>query len=225
MAGPLTGFGQEPGKQLARRTQRGQAGETGHPSGDRGRLHRSDRAASDEHRLVVFEIVTPGTAEQGMRPLDDACVRGSHDERSHPLTRLGILLGTHHVGLLRPGAHVGGREGIRIGEHLAELGVVADLLDQVEAAGDRAPAGATLHRLDAQGNGPAWPAEPLERLLLREPDAQIGRDRVEPAGVHDAGTADGGLVVVGVDHGTHPLRLTGEVAVIGTGRCDSGHQG
>jgi hypothetical protein len=43
---------------------------------------------------------------------------------------------------------------------------------------------------------------------------------VEPAGVHDAGAGPDGRLVVRVDHRPHPLRLAGQVAVVGAGPGD-----
>ena len=65
----------------------------------------------------------------------------------------------------------------------------------------------------------------LGQLTHREIRAEVVRNRVESAGVHDPGTGFHGLFVVAQEHPVHELRLAGEVDVVRAGRGARGHQG
>ena len=69
-------------------------------------------------------------------------------------------------------------------------------------------------RLHAHLHLGAGLAEARHRLALQEVHAEVRRDRVEAAAVHDARAGFLRRLLVGVDHAADPLRLAGQVAVV-----------
>ena len=60
--------------------------------------------------------------------------------------------------------------------------------------------------------------------VLHEEHAEIGGDAIEAARMYDARAASLGLVLVRVDHSTHPEHFAGQIAVVRSGRRTRGHE-
>ena len=103
------------------------------------------------------------------------------------------------VALIRS-AHALRIEGIGVPKNLPELGVFANVLEDVQHACEGSAAEGSAHLPGGHLHlGRVSAMALLERLLDHE-GPEIRRDGVEPAAVHDARTSLSGLVVVRVDH-------------------------
>ena len=165
-----------------------------------------------------------GITAHGVGAVDDAGVDPRHHERRRPAAEGLVVHRTRHVRL--PGGERLGTDAqrIRVREFGAQRGVLADFFDDIEQARHGAARGAAPHLLDPQAHALERLTVALHGLPLQHLDAEIGRDRIETAAVHDARTARAGCGLMTQDHAPDPLHLAGEVAVVGAGRGAGGDQ-
>ena len=102
-----------------------------------------------------------------------------HHERCHPLARQFVALRNGHIWLVRAGTKMGWRKCVWVLEHLAQFGILRCLRHHIHQAGDRAAAGPTASPGQAHANAGTEFAESFDTLLLREPHAHIGWNRIE----------------------------------------------
>lgn len=202
-------------QQRAGRAQRRAQRERAHAGRHRHRLDAAAEARAGEHGFVVAELVAVDVIQQRVGPVHDTGVDRGHDERRGPRVQRRVALRTVDVGLARALARVRRAQRVGVLENLRGGLVAPGLLDDVEHAGERAAAQPALGRPDAQPDAFQRLAETLAGVLLQKPHAQVGRNRIEAAAVHDARAAGDSRVGVPVQHRAHPRHLAGQVAVVG----------
>ena len=177
---------------------------------------QAERPAAREHQLAVAELAAVGVIPQRVAAAHDARVDAAHHERRQPAAEAVVAERLHGVPL---GAEIGLRlavraEGVGIGQHAAARRVLLHRVDRRSRRVDRASARAAPHGLDHEGRLPELPMTARLRRLVQEQRADVGRDRVEAAGVDDPGAAGPRLGVGGVDRPAHEQHLAGEVGVV-----------
>ncbi len=177
------------------------------------------------HGFSILEAGPVGAAEEGVAAADDAGVDGGHDEGGGPAAEVVVVDGALLVGRGGGFGGAGGVEGVGVREEAAEGAVAADLLDDVEEAGDGAAADPPAGGAEDEANGAGLLLVGLAEVLDHHVDAEVRGDGVEAAAGDDADAGLPGLVVVLVDHAAHPLDLAGDVGVVGLGLDAGGDEG
>ena len=156
--------------------------------------------------------------------MHDLGVDAGHDEGREPRLSIFVVDRFADIRLAHAAARVFWAYSVGVLHEFAQLRIILYLGHDVDQTRHRAAAGTTAHCLYTTLYLRAVLAEFCMRLLLREPDAEIGRDRVETTIVHDACAGLDRLGLVGIDHASHPLRFTGEIAVVGALPCTGCNQ-
>lgn len=161
-------------------------------------------------------------AEQEVGAVHILRVDRRHDEWRGPGAGRAVIFG-HHAGWLRRAFKAGG-EGKAALEEADDLRVLGGGLHRFGKARNGAAGGAALHLADAALDARGGLAVGLDRLLLEEPDAEIERDRVKPAGKDDARAARLRRIIMRVDHLAHPRRFAAQVDIVGAGLRTGGDE-
>jgi hypothetical protein len=148
---------------------------------------------------------------------------GRHDERGQAAAqrRVHVRAAQHdQVGLWAEVWFVCGRraEGVRVRGQPSQASVLVDRVDLVEHRVDRAAADAAAHPGDDKSRVGEFASAVGLGLRVQGVDADVRRDRVEAARVHDARAGQAGQVVVVVCAGPGKEHLARKVDIIGTGR-------
>ena len=218
-AGTLARRGQQPAEQSPGWRERQPCPGGLQRGADRGGQQRGGRAGAESGDLPVAEPAAVGPVLQGIAAAHHAGVDPGHGERPGPHPQTAVIPGPVQVTLV---AEVGfgraiGAERVGIVGHPAalragpDLGLLAHHRRQRPAA-DTAPQcrhhqGGVLQVTGVIGAGGQVQAQ----------DPQIGRNRVEPAAVHDPRARGCGDVVAAVDAVPDEQHLTGQVRVVGAG--------
>jgi hypothetical protein len=187
------------------------------PEPNRGADHRSTECATEPrahaHRLRVAELAAIDEAQQRVAAAHDLPVDRGHDEWRRPSTDVGVAPHTHLIAAIEAWLLTARIQRVGIAHHLAHLGVLARLTDEVEPAGDRAAADSTARIPEEIANPLQLPAALLESAVQHE-HPNIRRDGVEPAAIHDASAGGPRDRIVTIDHAPHELWLAGDIAIV-----------
>ena len=121
------------------------------------------------------------------------------------------------------GGPVGG-QGVRIVHLPTKVGIGRRLGQHLDHRGDGAARHATDHLAHHERGVAELAGAVLQRPFVQRVHGEIRRDGIESAGMHDAGSGVGGLLVVQVDALADEHRLAGEVGVVGARRGACGDQ-
>jgi hypothetical protein len=152
---------------------------------------------------------------------DHARVDAAHDERRQPAAETVVAKRLHGVAL---GTEIGlggavRAERIGIEQQATARRVLLDRVDSRSQRVDRAAARPSAKALDHERGLLKVAMAACLRRLVQEQHPEIGRDRVEAAGVHDPGAAGPRRGVGCVDGPTHEKDLAGEVGVVRPSDC------
>ena len=175
------------------------------------------RAGAEPGDLPVAEPAAVGPVLQGVAAAHHAGVDPGHGERADPHPQITVVANPVQVTLV---AQIGfGRairaERIGVADHPAALGAGPHLVllphhRRQRPAADPAPQRRHHQRRVLQVTGVIGAGG-----LMQQQHPQIGRNRVEPAAMHDPRARGGGDVVAAVDAVPDEQHFTGQVRVVG----------
>jgi hypothetical protein len=143
----------------------------------------------------------------------------AHHERRGPAARLRVEARAARARLRRPRRGDVRRfrraERIRVDEDAPQRRIGGRLAHHVQQARDRAARDAAAQRTHAHGDARAGLPEAASRLALQVQHAEIGRNGVEAAAVHQPRTRSACRRLVTLDHAPDPLHLAGQVGIVG----------
>jgi hypothetical protein len=209
--------GQQPAEQFPGRPERQSCLRGLGPGAGRDGQHRRGRAGAEPSDLPVAEPAAVGPALHGVAAAHHAGVDPGHKPRAGPHPQLIVVPGPVQVALV---AQAGfgraiGAERIRVLHEPAALGAGPNLIQLPHHRGQRPAAEPAPHRRHHERRIQQVTGTVGAGGVMQQQHPQVGRNRVEPAAVHDPRTRTGGRVVAAVDAVPDEQHLTGQVRVIG----------
>jgi hypothetical protein len=187
LAGARTGGRQHAVEHRAGRRERESRREPPEAAGDGGRADRPERTRARGEHLAVAQPTPVGPALQGVGAAHDPGVDGRHDERRHPQAELVVVLdpcssrcGPRSGSAVRCGLRAYGSPRIRRSAGSARASSTIPFIEAIVP-----PLGPPRMPRTTSVASSRSPGAVGLRRLVQEQDPEVGRDRVEAAGVDD----------------------------------------
>ena len=219
LAGPFAGAWEHAAEQRPGRPEGQPGGQRTQPGRDRAGPYRPGPAGPVPGHFLVAEPAPVGPVLQGVAPPHHPGVEAGHDERPGPGAQAGVVTDPGRVPF--PAEVRFGRtfraQGVRICRGPPQPGVGAYLVQLLQGGREGAAAEPAPQRGNDQRRILQVPAAVRLHRVVQNLYAQVGRDGVESAAVHDARAGARRHVLVAVDALPLEQHLTGQVRVVGAG--------